>query len=519
MHLTRRQFFPCFSLLAAERKPLTLDCASLEKFVDRLPIPPIAKSLGQRPVAGDRSTAAALYRVPMNEIWTKVHRDLPPTRVWSYGDSWPGPTIETRSGDGVIIDWVNQLPSRHFLPIDHNICGAEADKPEVRTVVHVHGSRAPAGSDGYPENWYVPGRSATSYYPNQQEATTLWYHDHAMGITRLNAYAGLFGFYMVRDDFEDGLRLPGGKFEIPLILCDRSFTPAGQLFYPVSEKPGAPWVPEVFGDAILANGKLFPFAEVEPRKYRLRLLNASNGRFCHVSLSSGQDLVQIGSDQGLLAAPAPRKRIALAPGERADIVIDFGEARGGRIVLRDGPLDILQFRVSSAKVADHSDLPSRLRPVARIPESAAVNTRMLTLGETDNMVAEPMVMLLNKTHWAMPVTEKPRLNSVEIWSFINLTEDSHPIHLHLVRFQILDRRKIDAFAYQTNGDLRYFGPATPPEPGEGGWKDTVRTGSKQVTRIIVPFAGYTGRYVWHCHIAEHEDNEMMRPYEVLPADS
>jgi len=175
--------------------------------------------------------------------------------------------------------------------------------------------------------------------------------------------------------------------------------------------------------------------------------------------------------------------------------------------------------VSSAKVADHSDLPSRLRPVARIPESAAVNTRMLTLGETDNMVAEPMVMLLNKTHWAMPVTEKPRLNSVEIWSFINLTEDSHPIHLHLVRFQILDRRKIDAFAYQTNGDLRYFGPATPPEPGEGGWKDTVRTGSKQVTRIIVPFAGYTGRYVWHCHIAEHEDNEMMRPYEVLPADS
>jgi spore coat protein A len=137
--------------------------------------------------------------------------------------------------------------------------------------------------------------------------------------------------------------------------------------------------------------------------------------------------------------------------------------------------------------------------------------------EETNMVAEPMKMLLNGAHWDMPVTEKPVLDSVEIWSFINATDDTHPIHLHLVRFQILDRRRFDAFDYQSTGKVRYTGPVEPPSPSEAGWKDTVRADSKMVTRIIVKFEGYLGRYVWHCHVLEHEDNEMMRPYEIVPA--
>jgi spore coat protein A, manganese oxidase len=157
-----------------------------------------------------------------------------------------------------------------------------------------------------------------------------------------------------------------------------------------------------------------------------------------------------------------------------------------------------------------------LRPVPRIAESAAVLTRRLTLDESQNLVAESTGMLLNKTPWRMPVTEKPALGTTEIWEFVNLTDDTHPIHLHLVRFQILDRRPFDRFDYLTAGRLRYVGPVMTPEPDELGWKDTVRANAKTVTRIIVPFEGFAGRYVWHCHILEHEDNEMMRPFEVLP---
>jgi spore coat protein A len=187
------------------------------------------------------------------------------------------------------------------------------------------------------------------------------------------------------------------------------------------------------------------------------------------------------------------------------------------VVLESEALTLMQFRVAPAPTTDPSAVPATLRPAARIAESAAVTTRRLTLDEQMNMVAESMGMLLNKTPWHMPVTEKPVLNTTEIWELVNLTDDVHPIHLHMVRFQILDRRRFDAFEFMTTGKLRYIGPAMPPDANELGWKDTARVNSKTVTRIIVPFVGYPGRYVWHCHILEHEDNEMMRPYEVLPA--
>ncbi len=458
-----------------------------------------------------------MYSLPMREILAKLHRDLPPTRLWSYGNSSPGLTFETRGGQGLHIEWPNQLPAKHFLPIDHNLHGAEENVPEVRGVVHVHGAKAPPGSDGYPEDWYVPGQTRAYYYPNQQEACTLWYHDHTMGINRLNIYAGMFGMFLVRDQFEDALNLPKGPFEIPLAIYDRMLRADGQLDYPVSGDPLNPWVPEVFGEVMVVNGKAFPFLNVQARKYRFRILNAANGRFLHLSLSNGDMLHQIGTDQGLLPAPVALGRSQLAPGERADLIVDFSEHPGARIILQNDAFQVMQFRVGKSKTNDTSSLPAALRPVPRIPESAAAQVRPLALIEKMSLKGESMSMLLNNTPWHMPVTENPVLDSVEIWSLINTTDDSHPIHLHLVRFQILDRRRFEPFIYNSTGKIHYTGPPTMPAPEEAGWKDTVRADPKMVTRIIVRFEGYLGRYVWHCHVLEHEDNEMMRPYDVVAA--
>ncbi len=488
---------------------------SLAQFVDPLPIPEIAKSSGVRPSPTDVSVKLPYFRIAMQQFETKIHRDLKATRVWGYGGASPGPTFETRSGQGLLVEWANQLPSAHFLPIDHSIHGAEADKPEVRTVVHLHGGKTPPASDGYPEDWYAPGKSAICHYPNQQDAAMLWYHDHALGINRLNVFAGLLGAFIVRDEVEDALELPREKYEIPLVLYDRAFDLDGQLNYPVSGDPKKPWTPEVFCDGVLANGKLFPYLEVEPRKYRFRVLNGSNARFFHLTLTNNLAFQQIGTDQGLLPAPVALQRISLAPAERADVIVDFSGNRGEKVILKNDNLNVMQFRVAGRGAADSIMLPKTLRPVPRILESAAVKTRALSLVEVDDLVQRPMTMLLNNAHWSMPVTESPVLDSTEIWELANTTDDAHPIHLHLVRFQILDRRTFDVSTYWATGQMKFFGPPIPPEPGEAGWKDTVRADPGMVTRIIARFEGFAGRYVWHCHILEHEDNEMMRPFEVV----
>jgi len=479
----------------------SLQAGRLAPFVDPLPIPPVLRK-------------TARYRLVMREFAAKVHRDLPPTRQWGYAGCSPGPTFETRSGEPVTIEWVNQLPTRHLLPVDHNLMGCEEGSPEVRAIAHVHGAKCPPESDGYPENRYVPGKSLTVTYPNRQDAAMLWYHDHAMGITRLNTYAGLVGLFFIRDGQEDALNLPKGKYELPLVLCDRSLTTDGQFDYPVSPLADAPWVDECTGEYTLVNGKVAPYFNVEPRKYRVRVLNASNSRFYRLSLSNKRTMLQIGSDQGLLAAPVSVDALTLAPSERADLVLDF--ASGGNVTLDNGFTKLIQFRVASGKVSDAVRISSVLRSVPRTPESEAVRTRVLSLGEHHNHLGNATKMLLNGTPWHMPVTEDPALNSTEIWSLVNVTEDSHPIHLHLVRFQILDRRRFDVNLYETNRQIRYLADPEPPEPNEAGWKDTVRAHSQMVTRIIIRFEGYAGRYVWHCHNLEHEDNEMMRPYDVLP---
>jgi spore coat protein A len=266
----------------------------------------------------------------MRELHATIHRDVPPTRIWTYTDlnaqpSTTGlaPLIEARSGHPLSVEWLNQLPHRHFLPIDFSLHGCGHNVPEVRACVHLHGGRTPSISDGYPDAWFVPGHSHTCHYPLQQDAALLWYHDHAMGLNRLNIYAGLFGMALVRDQAEDDLNLPSGKYELPLSFWDRNFTADGQLYYPDSGDPDHPWVPEFDGDAILVNGKVLPFHTVEPRLYRLRLLNAANSRFFTLTLSNRQPFHQIGSDQGLLPAPIQLTRLTLAPAERADLLIDF----------------------------------------------------------------------------------------------------------------------------------------------------------------------------------------------------
>jgi spore coat protein A len=218
-----------------------------------------------------------------------------------------------------------------------------------------------------------------------------------------------------------------------------------------------------------------------------------------------------------LPAPISLKALMIAPGERVDLVVDFSEHRGEEMILKSDAFTIMQFRVAGGKVEDTSLLPATLRPVSKIPESKAVKTRLLSLDEYQNRAGEPVLMLLNGAYWHQPITEKPVLDTTEIWTLINPTDDSHPIHLHLVRFQILDRRRFNAGLYMSTRELKFTGDAVPPEASEAGWKDTVRAQPGMVTRIIVHFEGYAGRYVWHCHILEHEDNEMMRPYEVTSA--
>jgi len=494
--------------------PALLDVTSLAKFVDPLPIPAAAKPDDFRLSPARPKRKVAHYRIAIRPFEQKVHRDMKPTLLWGYGGTCPGPTFEARSGDAITVEWANELPSQHFLPIDHRLHGAEANEPQVRTAVHLHGAKVGPESDGYPENWQTPGQSATHLYPNRQEATALFYHDHAMGITRLNTVAGLMGLYLLRDEFEDSLQLPSGPFEIPLVLFDRSFLPDGQIYYPVSGKPDAPWVSEYYGGGILANGKLFPYLEVKPQKYRFRVLNSSNGSFYVLTLSPKHLFWQIGSDQGLLAAPVPLQQLILGPGERADLIVDFDGKSGQELYLRNSIGPVLQFRVSG-KADRSATLPAKLRPIERMSEKTAVQTRELTVGDHQDRLGMSGMMLLNRSHWSDPVTERPVLNSTEIWSFINLTDDSHPIHLHLVRFQILDRRPFDLATYHLTGKVVFTDPAQTLEANELGWKDTVRVDPNTVTRIIAKFEGFSGRYVWHCHLLEHEDNEMMRPYEVV----
>jgi spore coat protein A len=510
--------------------PVPLEPSTLTKYVDPLPIPKVMQPT---------EPGGINYEVEMTQFTQKLHSQLPPTTLWGYNGTYPGPTFEVRTGTPIEVKWISHLPTTHLLAssIDHTIHGAETTVPDVRNVVHLHGGFTPPASDGYPEAWYTPGGSTTDYYPNENPASTLWYHDHANGITRLNIVAGLAGFYLIRDAVEDGLNLPKDRYEIPLVIQDRTFNTDGSLYYPTKGQgdPETPpvWVPEFFGDTVLVNGKIWPFLEVEPRKYRFRFLNGSNSRFYRLSLDSGQIFHQIGTDGGFLPSPVQVNKLLISPAERADVIVDFtGVPLGTQILLTNdakAPFpngdelvipEIMQFRVVQLTQPDNSTIPATMPFVPLVP-TPTTPVRDLTLDEKKSKQGNPVMLKLNGLMWDDPITENPKLGETEIWRLINTAEDTHPIHLHAVQFQILDRQPYDVDTYKGKKEIDVEGPAGPPEPNEVGWKDTVRANTETITRIIVKFGPFRtfnpttgGNYVWHCHILEHEDNSMMRPYKI-----
>jgi spore coat protein A, manganese oxidase len=554
----------------ARANPTTvLEPSSLSPFVDALPIPPVWQS-GRLAARGLRMSAAS----------HRFHRDLPATPTWGYGGaSYLGPTIEARRGTPVTFTAYNELTGGHLLEVDEELHGPDhaTDAVAPRVSLHQHGGYTAPDSDGYPEDTFLPGESHRYHYDNDQQAGTLWYHDHALGITRLNVYAGLAGFYLLRDDHERRLGLPPRPFEIPLAIQDRTFHADGSLYYP------AGWEPEFFGDLPVVNGKVRPHLEVARGWYRLRLLNGSGSRFYNLQVQTGAGdvlplLHQIGTDTGLLErrvlVGTMSSPLVLAPGERADVLLDLREARAGSsLYLADvgpgepelfvSPADeapvphfggpaapgLMELRVQHRR-GYLVEPPVQLRPTAIVPPGPAVVERNLTLVEImDPVTDEPVMALLNNRPWDTTEIETPRVDTVERWNLINLTEDTHPIHLHLVQFLLADRQPLDAAAYLEavygtdmltpdlvgTGTLPYPSPdgfltgeARAPWPAEKGWKDTIQAHPGEVTRIIVPFGAragvgvpfgdrvtHTGEYVWHCHILEHEDNEMMLPYRVV----
>lgn len=319
---------------------------SLERFIDPLPIP---KRLMPEETGGD----GVQYHVRMLEFRQRLHSQLPPTRLWGYEGQYPGPTIEALRGMPIVVQWENQLPIQHIFAIDPRIPGASPPTRAVRSIPHVHGSRSPSDSDGLPEKWFTPGQSARNRYPNNQSAATLWYHDEAVGIARLNVYAGLSGFFLLRDNEERSMELPSGDYEIPLMLQDRTLDDQGQLVYsPTFDDGGkAPpgfWGPSFFGNVPVVNGAIYPYRQVEPRRYRLRLLNGANSRFFNLffnlskrptDIPSLVEFHQIGTDGGFLQSPVALKKVMLAPGERADLIIDFSGLEGKIVTLsNDAPL-------------------------------------------------------------------------------------------------------------------------------------------------------------------------------------
>jgi FtsP/CotA-like multicopper oxidase with cupredoxin domain len=620
---------------------------------------------------------------PKTTVWSYGAVGRPETR------NYPAFTIENLKGIPTRVKWVNGLVDKkgkflpHLLPVDqtlhwanpprypcmHDHAGTGTDcrpGPEtpaevlqapytgpVPIITHVHGAHVQPDSDGYPEAWYLPDAknipkgyarhgtrfdqipsaryergAATFQYRNDQPSTTLWYHDHTLGMTRVNVYAGPAGFYLVRELKDALLGLPGPAplpgldpngnplvrrltREIPIVIQDRSFNRDGSLFYPdnrdffegleprtLAKKVGiefspvddsdiAPiWNPEFFGNTMVVNGKTWPRLEVERRKYRLRLLNGSNSRFLILRFEGEQlPFHQIGAEQGFLPAPVTLTRLLMAPAERADVIVDFSQVPAGtRIVLQNiGPdepfgggepcLDtgvvppgacdflpadpgttgvVMAFDVVSRRGLDLSRIPPALPAEGPLPASSVVRKVSLNEEMSMNQVAcfdgEGNLVLADPSDptgcpegttqdafgpaaaklgsiddagtntvlaWSDAVTENPALGAVETWKIYNFTEDAHPIHPHLVRFKVVGRQSLEDDAAEVPLETC---DACKPEPNESGYKDTVIAYPGEVTTIKARF-DLPGLYVWHCHIVEHEDNEMMRPYCVGGQDT
>jgi len=607
------------------------------------------------------------YTIDIGGFVDQLHPNLPgPTALWGFGqgftgnyDTWTkhlGGIIAVKRGTPVQITFRNHLPTPHIIPVDKTIMGA--DGPQNRADIHLHGGFVPWVSDGGPHAWWDPNgnkgvsfvdvlnpspalNEAEYYYPNNQSARLVWYHDHAFGITRINAYAGIASAYVIYDDYELSLvansNVPGplDPRTVYLVFQDKIFVAPnistidptwptimpqsrpGDLWYahvydparwalgPGGAPPNPSVIPEFFGDTILVNGAVYPFLEVEQRQYRFRLLNACNARFLNPRLvyaqgitgvastepnpnAEGPGFVQFGTEGGFLPAPVlvngkKQLPLLLAPAERTDLIVDFSAVPAGSVLIlyNDAPAPfpkgdarndyypnnpktptsipgfgpntrtLLQI-VVKARVGPADPpvtLPATLTPTdpflvpqtpgVPTPIPAGVPVRDLTLNETfDNFgrliqylgTNQPVnpgakALLFGREYMATP-TEVIQHGTTEVWEIINLTGDTHPIHFHLVNVQILSRQPFSVKTY-AGGVPNYLGPAVAPDANELGWKETVRMNPGEVTRVhikfdlpavpfTVPASPRTGgnEYVWHCHILEHEEHDMMRPLVV-----
>lgn len=488
----------------------------LTPFVDALPIPPIAM-----PVEGG-SGGTGHYVMAIQEFGQKLHRDLPTTTVWGVNGSYPGPTFLATRGLPVTVLWSNDLRdstgtfrTNHYLAVDHCLHGPHLEGDTARTVIHLHGGKVAPESDGYPEDTLLPGESDLYYYPNDQRGASTWYHDHALGITRLNVYMGVAGGYVIFDPAEAGLALPSGAYDVPLILQDRSFYPDGSLSYPEM------WHEHFFGDHAVVNGKVTPFLSVNRGKYRFRLFNGCTSRTLQLGLTTNAPMWLIAGDGGLLDAPIATNRVLISPGERYEVIVDFSPFTAGTSILltNDAPTaypsgtdvgitNFMKFIVGGT-LGHTQAVPAVLATNVPLSTSLAVVTNDFVLKKYSDPCAGTR-WLINGLLWD-DITEFPELDTVEVWRFINQSGVVHPMHLHLVFFQVLDRQNFVV----SNEVVVPVGPALPPGPDEAGWKDTVRAMPDQITRVIARFEGHTGKYPYHCHILEHEDHEMMRQFQVV----
>jgi spore coat protein A len=655
-----------------------LKAGSLPQFVD--PLPTIA-DMGGPIVAGSDP-----IRLTMREFQTKI---LPTgfvpangqpyvgTYVWGYlqddqttRNSYLGPVIIGTRGTPTTMQYINDLgtvDSTNVLAyknsVDQTLHWANPlnlpmimGNPNlyngpIPATVHLHGGEVPPQVDGGPDSWYTsngihgpgyfsqpgiatPPNSAVYTYPNTGEAAAIWFHDHTLGATRLNVYAGLAGAYLITDPdltLAPGLgpiglqrATPNEDTIVPLVVQDRMFDTNGQLYFPnVGINPEHPyWVPEFLGDAIAVNGKVWPYKNVQAQRYRFLFINGSNARTYQMAFQVNGNsskkapvMWQIGADGGYLDAPARLANLLLMPGERADVIVDFaGLAPGTTLLLTNtakapypggAPVNgsttgrVMQFRVVAgapavddsfnpatpgATIKGASDATVRLTDPVTGTIAAGVTvakTRSVTLNEVMGMRMKvngiqypggPLEILLNNTMWDAATTETPQEGTTEVWEFVNLTADAHPMHLHLVQFQLLNRQALDLKRYNAaynaafpgalftpgsgpplnydpspasgnkfggNPDVTPFlvGPAVAPAPNEAGWKDTIMAPPGTVTRIAVrwaptdlpnttaaanafyqfdPSGDGLYEYVWHCHIVDHEDNEMMRRDDVQP---
>ncbi len=573
----------------APLNPLTIPkyAASQDLFV---PLP--------MPKTGVLAGSIDYYEIAVQQFQQQVlPTGFPQTTVWGYGSvsnpnsfHYPSYTIEALVNRRVRVKWINNLkyPDGTFIPhlfsadVDQTLHWANPPQdcavPPARTdcegtsgapylgpvpiITHLHGSHVTFESDGFPEAWYLPAANnipagyatqgsdyndifsgsgagqgfAVFQYRNDQRATTLWFHDHSLGITRLNIYAGPAGFYLLRGGPADLPQagnpsvLPGGVYEIPIMIQDRAFLDNGSLDFASFNGDG---------NTIVVNGKTWPFLNVEPRRYRFRFLNASNGNPVDLELATdntpGDNSIddgawtalanpfwQIGADGGFLPAPANVQNLVLHIAERADVIVDFSGFNPGDVIYlvnNQGNIgtteQVMRFVVVPLGPADTSTAPAQLVLPPFTPLGTESLTRQVSLnngvGGPGNLLGTvdpgpPAVGI--PLRWEAAVTENPTFNTIEIWEIHNFTGDTHPMHIHMVQFEIIDRRNLGTPV----GDPS----TTPPGPGETGTKDTVIVGGGEIVRVKALF-DIPGLFVWHCHILMHEDDEMMRPYTVVGA--